>query len=113
METLVGWRLTAAVWIANIAVTALAIRGLEHPKPYVPAADVWQPSSEPRDKRAVDTKHAIEPQLNHDEQAVIEMPMATIVANQHGRALMQGAPDVVIGPGTVTHPSTIPPRPGH
>lgn len=104
-------RLTAAVWIANIAVTALAIDGLNHPKPYVAAADVWQPS-EPRYKVLEDTKAEVEPQ---DEMATIQMPVDTIVADatRRGSAVMQGTPDVVIGPGTVTHPSTIPPRSGH
>ena len=103
MEKSFALRLTAAVWIANVGVTALAIYGLEHPEPYVASADTWRPT-ETRYKLAEDTK--AEP----DQPAAIVLPMDTIVADR-GRALMQGAPDVVIGPGTVTHPSSIPPRP--
>lgn len=106
MKRSTGWSVTAAVWIANVAVTALAFHALEHPRPYVPAADVWHPS-ETKYKRVADTK------AEADEPAVTEMPMVTIVAGEHGRALMQGAPDVVIGPGTVTHPPANPPRPAH
>jgi hypothetical protein len=111
MQRSVALRLTAAVWIANVAVTALAVHALEHPKPYVPAADVWHPS-ETRYKLATDTKVlADEPTV--DDPTALVMPMDTIVASDRGRALMQSAPHVVIGPGTVTHPGTIPPRPGH
>ncbi|HEX8790488.1 MAG TPA: hypothetical protein VF765_06020 [Polyangiaceae bacterium] len=106
MQRAIALRLTAAVWIANVGITALAIYGLEHPQPYVAAADAWRPT-ETRYKLAEDTK--AEP----DQPAALVMPMDTIVAADHGRALMQGAPDVVIGPGTVTYPATNPPRPGH
>ena len=106
MDRSIALRLTAAVWIANVAVTALAIHGLEHPQPYVPSADTWRPT-ETKYRLTEDTKAEADP------PATIEMPMATIVAEPPGRALMQGTPDVVIGPGIVTHPSTNPPRTGH
>ena len=106
MRRTVALRLTAAVWIANVAVTALAVHALEHPKPMIGQADDWWPT-ETTFKRAEDTKAAA------DKPTAIVMPMVTISTGETGRALMQGAPDVVIGPGTVTHPSTIPPRPGH
>jgi hypothetical protein len=106
MQRSAALHLTAALWIANVAVTALAFHALEHPRPYVEAADVWHPT-ETRYKLAEDTKGMA------DAPTAIVMPMDTIVAGEHGRALMQGVPDVVIGPGTVTHPATIPPRPGH
>ncbi len=106
MERKFALQLTAAVWIANVAVTALAVHALEHPKPYVAAADLWRPTPT-RYKLSEDTMGKL------DEPAPMVMPMDTIVASDHGRASMQGAPDVVIGPGTVTHPSTIPPQMGH
>lgn len=109
MDRSIALQLTAAVWLVNIGVTALAIHGLEHPKPYVAAADVWQPS-EPRFKLVEDTKAEVEPQPG-DESVAIYMPMATIAADRRGNAELQAAPDVVIGPGIVTHPSAIPPRP--
>lgn len=94
MERSIALHLTAAVWLVNIGVTALAVHGLEHPRPYIAAADVWRPY-EPRFKLVEDTKAEVGPEP----------------ADDTGIAQMQGAPDVVIGPGTVTHPSTISPRP--
>ena len=104
MKRSVVLSLTAAVWVTNIGVTALAVYGLEHPRPYVPAADVWQPSSELLAKQMVATQAAAA------EPPTIELPMVTIVGSRRGTAEMQRVPEVVIGPGTVTHPSTIPPR---
>lgn len=112
MQKSIALRLTAVVWVANIAVTALAVVCLEHPKPYSPPPDVWRPSSEWAAKHvAYNTQAEIAPQASvADEGAPLVMPMDTIVADGRGRAVMQGAPDVVIGPGTVTHPASIPPR---
>ena len=107
MERSVALIVTATVWVANVGITALAVYGLEHPRPYVPGPDTWQPSSEPLAKRSVATQGAAA------KPAIIELPMMTIVGSRHGTAEMQGAPDVLIGPGTVTYPSTIPPHAPH
>ena len=98
---------TAAVWVANIGITGLAVYGLEHPRPYVPSVDVWQPSSEPLAKQMVAT------QAPAARPPTIELPMMTIVGSRRGTAEMQRVPEVIIGPGTVTHPATIPPHAQH
>jgi len=98
MERTLALAVTVAVWVANVGVTALAVYGLEHPKPYTPGPDVWQPSPERPMRRADATRAAAA------EPSAIEMPMVTIAAGRRGAAEMQRAPDVVIGPGTVTHP---------
>lgn len=98
MERTLALAVTVAVWVANVGVTALAVYGLEHPRPYTPGPDTWQPSPEHPAKREITTR------LVAAEPSAIEMPMVTIVAGRRGTAEMQGAHDVVIGPGTVTHP---------
>ena len=99
-KSIVG-AVAAAIWVANVGITALAAYGLKHPKPYAPGPDVWRPSPDVGSER---TRAAT--QSENAASSIVEIPMVTIVGYRRGAAEMQHETDVVIGPGTVTHPGT-------
>jgi len=106
----------AAIWLTAIVSAVLLITKISHQRyEERPAREVQAESIFPQ-------QQADEPVVDHQEPTTLVMPTVTIVAPAPGApgvAEMQGTgqttgarpDDLVIGPGTVTHPVAIPPAP--
>jgi hypothetical protein len=106
----------AAIWLTAIASAVLLIAQISHQR------YVERPAREMQAESIFPTQQADEPVVDNAEPATLVMPTVTIVAPSLGApgvAEMQGTgqttgarpDDLVIGPGTVTHPVAIPPAP--
>ena len=92
--------LAAAFWLTGFAFAGIAAYELEHPRYVASRNTVVAPT--PAAEVSEDTESA------QAEPVPITMPVVTISAPRHGAASMQPKGTLVIGPGTVTHPATIP-----
>jgi hypothetical protein len=96
----------AAIWLLDIGSAAYLIRVVDRQRanevPGAPplTAEVFFAPEETQ-----------QPVVNATETPFLQMPEVTIVAAPPGVAEMQGTDDLVIGPGTVTHPVAKPPSP--
>ncbi len=107
----------SAIWLTAIASAVLLIAQISHQR------YVERPAREMQAESIFPTQQADEPVVDNVEPAAtLVMPTVTIVAPSQGApgvAEMQGTgqmpgarpDDLVIGPGTVTHPVAIPPAP--
>jgi hypothetical protein len=92
------WMMVASVWMAALASAALLTYKLNRPVEYArAAADAMSAYA------AHATQTADEPLADTAEPPVLDLPAVHIVGHLRGSAEMQGADDVVVGPGIVTH----------
>ncbi len=107
----------SAIWLTAIASAVLLIAEISHQR------YVERPAREMQAESIFPTQQADEPVVDdQQEPSTLVLPTVTIVAPSPGApgvAEMQGTgqmtgarpDDLVIGPGTVTHPVAIPPAP--
>jgi hypothetical protein len=101
-----GVVVAAAVWMAGFVSAAVVIHQIRHPLgPANTANTMTTAASEPTGQA----------DMAEPPPTVIELPMDTIESSRfRGVAEKQGADDLVIGPGVVTHPSpTVSPARAH
>lgn len=95
--------LAAAFWLTGFAFAGIAAYELEHPRFVASKITILPPMS------AAEVSETTGPaQAEKAEPVPITMPPVTITATRHGTTNMQPKSTLVIGPGTVTHPATIP-----
>ncbi len=92
-----------AVWVAAIASAVVVIRQVEHPMRGTPAASGEIPARVTETRQSDVSQNALGEDADYDESVTV-LPMDTIVGHVRGVAEMQRQDEVIIGPGTVTHP---------
>jgi hypothetical protein len=94
----------AAIWLTAIGSAVLLIAVIDRQR------TSSRPASAESSAEALPKQEADEPAVDSEGAPVLEMPVVEIVAPPVGGvAEMQGTDEVIIGPGTVTHPAAKPP----
>jgi hypothetical protein len=93
--------LVASVWVLAIASAVLLTYKIHRPLVSHETPVSTRAPSEPLARQEAD-----EPDVDATEEQILVMPVVVIVGHMRGSAEMQGARDLVIGPGTVTYPDS-------
>lgn len=95
----------SAIWLVDVASAVVLIHVIDRQR----SNEV--PGAPPLTHEVYFTQEADEPVVATTSAPVLQMPQVTIVAPRPGVAEMQRPDDLVIGPGTVTHPEAKQPPP--